>query len=126
VDRPRITPEGASRPPAWQRPLPERFFGFWALGASALLTWMFVYRPYAAMQARAADVSINLEGVAVIPLLLGFGVLYGLVPRLGHRWFGDPQQPRRAWWVLAIVLVAAGFALFAWLDNELARNGYSG
>ena len=82
-------------------------------------------RPYAAMRSHAPDAEIHAEGVGLVPLLLGFGVLYGLLPNLAHRWFGDPNRPTRAWWILSVFLIAGGFALIGWLSVESTRLGYA-
>lgn len=103
----------------------SRGIGLFALVGSCVLTYMFVYQPYVGAVTHAPSVFLSLKGVAVVPLILVFGMLYGVFPAFAEQHFGGVQTPRPLWWVLSGVLVVAGFVLYWWLRQVVAANGYA-
>ena len=97
----------------------SRALGVSAMAAGVALTYWFVYLPYRSCMLERLTEPLHWHGIIVIPLILGFGVIHGIVGRPAIRVFGTPDSPTRAWWALATFLMLAGVVLVWSLDSAL-------
>lgn len=108
----------------WNRQVPERAIGIFALIAGLALTYLGIISPLMAAARQRESVSFPLEGVVLAPLVLAIGLVYTLFGEKAARILGLRQRPSALGWVFAIVFIGIGYVAYSWLKSTLREYGY--
>jgi hypothetical protein len=60
----------------------------------------------------------------ICPMALGVGFVYLVLGDRVTSVLGTPREPEPAAWVLGLVLLGIGIALYFWLRSSLEASGY--
>jgi hypothetical protein len=107
--------------------LQARLLGLGGIVSGAALGWFLIWRPLAQARAGAPEISLSINGAfALVPILLVAGAMY-LVggARVKYRDTSvHPPRPLPMFWVMMVLMLAVGGALFWYTQAQLDALGY--
>jgi hypothetical protein len=104
----------------------ERLYGGLLLAIGAFVTYLFVWSPYADMQAGVEEVEVKFSRVILGPVALAFGLMMLALGRKAAEILGRGEFDFT--WRAIVALAAifgAGIGAYFWLEAQAAAFGYS-
>jgi len=101
----------------------SRHLGVFMLVLGLLAAYAFIYRPYAALLGGSTTVSFDPVMVALLPVVLGYGLAYGVIGQSARDLLGEPGTHNMLDWLFAAVLLCVGALLYWWLTQQVAPPG---
>jgi hypothetical protein len=92
-----------------------------------VIAYLAVYSPLKGATDGAPEVSVSMKGAFIVPLLVGYGLVFTLLgPRAGALFGGwrPGEKPTLLGWALLLLLLGAGVGLYFWLVAALRGYGY--
>jgi hypothetical protein len=98
-----------------------------SLVAGTALGWFLIWRPLEQARAGAPEISMSINGAFVlVPVLLVFGIVYLIGgERVKYRDESvHPPRPLPMLWVMMVMMLVIGGALFWYTQAQFAALGY--
>jgi hypothetical protein len=102
----------------------ERLIGLGALTLGVLIGYWSVYEPLAKADSGAGEVSLSQKGAFLCPVIIGIGAMYLLLGARVKEILGTREEPKPASYIIGVLLLGAGIALYFGVKSKLQDRGY--